>query len=89
MSDRNPIRGLYRAPYATSKGGILALSKVLSMEYGGYGIRINTMSPGGTDIKDRTTPREFVGTMVVASRIRRRRLSTKPRWRLTFAISRL
>ena len=59
------VRGLYRAPYATSKGGILALSKVLSMEYGRYGIRINTMSPGGTDIKDRVTPREFVGTGTV------------------------
>ncbi|MEA2936663.1 MAG: dihydroxycyclohexadiene carboxylate dehydrogenase, partial [Alphaproteobacteria bacterium] len=39
-------RGLYRLPYATSKGGILALSKVLAMEYGRYGIRINTMAPG-------------------------------------------
>ena len=28
------VRGLYRAPYASSKGGILALGKVLSMEEG-------------------------------------------------------
>src|SRR5262249_11847346 len=27
-------RGLYRLPYAASKGGILALGKVLAMEYG-------------------------------------------------------
>lgn len=54
------VRGLYRLPYAASKGGILALSKVLSMEYGRYGIRVNTMSPGGTDIPDRLTPRELI-----------------------------
>jgi dihydroxycyclohexadiene carboxylate dehydrogenase len=63
------VRGLYRAPYATSKGGILALSKVLSMEYGRYGIRINTMSPGGTDISDRVTPREFISPGVMATDI--------------------
>ena len=51
------VRGLYRAPYASSKGGILALGKVLSMEYGRYGIRVNTVSPGGTDIPDRVTSR--------------------------------
>jgi dihydroxycyclohexadiene carboxylate dehydrogenase len=52
------VRGLYRLPYATSKGGILALTKVLAMEYGRYGIRVNTMSPGGTDITDRKTARQ-------------------------------
>ena len=51
------VRGLYRLPYAASKGGILALTKVLAMEYGRYGIRVNTVSPGGTDIPDRTTSR--------------------------------
>ena len=51
------VRGLHRAPYAASKGGILALTKVLSMEYGQYGIRVNTVSPGGTDIPDRVTSR--------------------------------
>jgi dihydroxycyclohexadiene carboxylate dehydrogenase len=60
------IRGLYRVPYAASKGGILALSKVLSLEYGRYGIRVNTVSPGGTDIPDRVTPRLMIkpGVMV-------------------------
>jgi len=53
-------RGLYRLPYAASKGGIVALTKVLAMEYGRYGIRINTMAPGGTDIDDRITPRQFI-----------------------------
>jgi len=53
-------RGLYRLPYAASKGGILALTKVLAMEYGRYGIRVNTMAPGGTEIIDRVTPRQLI-----------------------------
>jgi NAD(P)-dependent dehydrogenase (short-subunit alcohol dehydrogenase family) len=60
------IRGLHRAPYAASKGGILALGKVLAMEYGRYGIRINTVSPGGTDIADRATPRLLIRPGVMA-----------------------
>jgi len=53
-------RGLYRLPYAASKGGILAMTKVLAMEYGRHGIRINAMAPGGTEISDRVTPRQFI-----------------------------
>jgi len=60
-------RGLYRLPYAASKGGILALTKVLSMEYGGYGIRVNAVSPGGTEVTDRVTPRLFIRPGVMAS----------------------
>lgn len=50
-------RGLYRLPYAASKGGVLALTKVLAMECGDYGIRVNTVSPGGTEVKDAMTSR--------------------------------
>ena len=50
-------RGIHRLPYAASKGGVLAMTKVLSMEYGGHGIRVNGVSPGGTDISDRITAR--------------------------------
>ena len=60
------VRGLYRAPYAASKGGILALGKVLAMEYGRHGIRVNTVSPGGTDIPDRVTPRLLIRPGVMA-----------------------
>jgi dihydroxycyclohexadiene carboxylate dehydrogenase len=60
------VRGLYRVPYAASKGGILALGKVLAMEYGRYGIRVNTVSPGGTDIADRATPRLLIRPGVMA-----------------------
>src|SRR5215203_784725 len=45
-------RGLYRLPYA--------LTKVMAMEYGRYGIRINAMAPGGTEISDRVVPRQFI-----------------------------
>ena len=54
------VRGLNRAPYAASKGGIAALTKVLAMEYGSHGIRVNAVAPGGTDITDRVTPRRMV-----------------------------
>ncbi len=36
------------------------------MEYGPYGIRVNTMSPGGTDIGDRLTPRQLIRPGVMA-----------------------
>jgi dihydroxycyclohexadiene carboxylate dehydrogenase len=59
-------RGLYRLPYAASKGGIAALTKVLAMEYGCYGIRVNTLAPGGTEITDRVTPRQLIRPGVLA-----------------------
>jgi dihydroxycyclohexadiene carboxylate dehydrogenase len=54
------VRGLYRLPYAASKGGMEALTKVLAMEYGSYGIRVNTVAPAGTEIPDRVTPRLLI-----------------------------
>jgi NAD(P)-dependent dehydrogenase (short-subunit alcohol dehydrogenase family) len=59
-------RGLHRLPYAVGKGGIFALTKVLAMEYGGHGIRVNTVSPGGTSIPDRMTSRLHLGGGVMA-----------------------
>jgi len=59
-------RGLYRLPYAASKGGIVAMTKVLAMEYGRYGIRVNTIAPGGTEISDRVTPRQLIRPGVLA-----------------------
>jgi NAD(P)-dependent dehydrogenase (short-subunit alcohol dehydrogenase family) len=59
-------RGIHRLPYAASKGGVLAMTKVLSMEYGGHGIRVNAVSPGGTDISDRITARQVLRPGVLA-----------------------
>jgi dihydroxycyclohexadiene carboxylate dehydrogenase len=59
-------RGIHRLPYAASKGGVLAMTKVLSMEYGAHGIRVNAVSPGGTDISDRITDRQTIRPGVLA-----------------------
>jgi len=58
--------GLYRLPYAASKGGIEALTRVLAGEYGSYGIRVNAVAPGGTVITDRVTPRMMIRPGVLA-----------------------
>ena len=39
------VGGKYRAPYAASKAGIVALTKVLALEWSVYGIRVNAISP--------------------------------------------
>lgn len=49
--------GFFRAPYATCKGGVDALTKVLGAEYGRYGIRVNAVAPGSTEVTDRVTSR--------------------------------
>lgn len=59
-------RGLYRLPYAASKGAVIAMTKVLSLEYGRYNIRVNCVSPGGTDQPDMITPRLTIKPGVMA-----------------------
>lgn len=49
--------GFFRAPYAACKGGVEALTRVLGAEYGQYGIRVNAIAPGSTEILDRRTSR--------------------------------
>ena len=38
-----------QVPYASSKGGLLAMTKVLALEWGPLGIRVNAVSPGSID----------------------------------------
>jgi meso-butanediol dehydrogenase / (S,S)-butanediol dehydrogenase / diacetyl reductase len=37
----------YMAAYAATKGGIVALSRSLAVEYGDRGVRVNVVCPGG------------------------------------------
>lgn len=39
----------WSAAYCASKGGVLALSRALAIEYGRRGIRVNSVSPGAID----------------------------------------
>lgn len=59
--------GLYRTPYAVSKGGIEALTRVLAAENGRHNIRVNCVTPGTTIIEDRTTARLVLGPGEVAT----------------------
>jgi NAD(P)-dependent dehydrogenase (short-subunit alcohol dehydrogenase family) len=37
------------AAYAASKAGLIGLTQVLAVEFGGQGVRVNAILPGGTD----------------------------------------
>jgi NAD(P)-dependent dehydrogenase (short-subunit alcohol dehydrogenase family) len=39
----------YSAAYCASKGGLILLTKALSVEYAGKGVRVNAVAPGGVD----------------------------------------
>jgi dihydroxycyclohexadiene carboxylate dehydrogenase len=58
--------GLWRGPYAISKGGVEGMTRALAKEYGRHGIRINAVAPGGTKIPDRITPRLMIRPGVMA-----------------------
>jgi NAD(P)-dependent dehydrogenase (short-subunit alcohol dehydrogenase family) len=58
--------GLYRVPYAISKGGVEAMTRTLAAENGRYGVRVNCLSPGTTIIKDRSTSRLLLNQGEVA-----------------------
>ncbi len=53
----NSVRGIYRIPYATAKGGVMGITTSLAIELAETGVRVNCVAPGGTDIPDRRTPR--------------------------------
>ncbi len=59
--------GLYRVPYAVSKGGVEALTRTLAAENGRHGIRVNCVAPGVTIIEDRKTSRLDLGGGVMAT----------------------
>src|SRR5262245_18329953 len=46
-SSTSAINGMaYGAAYGASKGGVLALTRALAVEYGGKGVRVNAICPG-------------------------------------------
>jgi dihydroxycyclohexadiene carboxylate dehydrogenase len=50
-------RGIYRVPYTASKGGIHAITVSLAYELAEFGVRVNCIAPGGTDVGQRAIPR--------------------------------
>ena len=46
-SSTSALNGMpYGAAYGASKGGVLALTRALAVEYGGKGVRVNAICPG-------------------------------------------
>lgn len=50
-------RGIHRVPYSAAKGGVHAMTVCLAMELAEYGVRVNCVAPGGTDVGKRAIPR--------------------------------
>ncbi len=46
ISSVNALTGIHLAAYTAAKGAILSLSKLLALQYGPYGIRVNAVCPG-------------------------------------------
>ncbi|MFZ5492743.1 MAG: 1,6-dihydroxycyclohexa-2,4-diene-1-carboxylate dehydrogenase [Pseudomonadota bacterium] len=50
-------RGVYRVPYSACKGGVHAITVSLAYELAEFGVRVNCVAPGGTDVGQRAIPR--------------------------------
>ncbi|HEX5484144.1 MAG TPA: SDR family NAD(P)-dependent oxidoreductase [Terriglobia bacterium] len=46
LSSVNALTGVHFAAYTAAKGAILSLTRLMALEYGPYGIRVNAICPG-------------------------------------------
>lgn len=46
MSSVNALTGIHLAAYTAAKGGMISLTRLLTAQYGRFGIRFNTICPG-------------------------------------------
>lgn len=46
ISSVNALTGIHLAAYSAAKGGINSLTRVMAIQYGPYGIRVNAICPG-------------------------------------------
>ena len=69
----------YRAAYAASKGGILALTKSMQVDYGPLGIRVNALMPGTifTPMVERVLKESFPSQEQAQAAIRARQLTAE------------
>ena len=51
------VNGIHRGPYASAKGGVMALTTSVAKEVATMGIRINCVAPHATAVDDRLVPR--------------------------------
>lgn len=66
ISSVSGLRGVgQRAAYSASKGGVIALTKVMALELAPLGIRVNCVAPGptSTPFVERTHPKELRQTI--------------------------
>jgi NAD(P)-dependent dehydrogenase (short-subunit alcohol dehydrogenase family) len=68
-----------RAAYAASKGGILALTRSMQVDYGPLGIRVNALMPGTifTPMLERVLQESFPSQEQAEAAIRARQLTTE------------
>lgn len=63
ISSVNALTGVHLAAYTAAKGGIVSLTRVLTQQYGGFGIRSNVICPGTIETESSQRVRETQTTL--------------------------